>query len=109
MCLRSRDPCWDIPYEFRIKTIFGSLLPPCLICVICVCLRIVVSNTYCVVFLFSSSCVHYGLSILIAPSVFFSSNNKTLNARLLARVITGYAITRNGAAAEIFCARLQSF
>ena len=34
-----------------------------------------------------------------------SSNNKTLNARLLARVITD-AITRNGAAAEIFCARL---
>ena len=48
-----------------------------LIYVICVCLRIVVSNTYCVVFLicFSSSCVPYvlifsGLSILIAPSVF---------------------------------------
>ena len=37
-----------------------------------------------------------------------SSNNKTLNARLLARVITD-AITRNGAAAEIFCAHLQSF
>ena len=33
----------------------------------------------------------------------FSSNNKTLN-----EVITD-AITRNGAAAEIFCARLQSF
>jgi hypothetical protein len=33
----------------------------------------------------------------------FSSNNKTLNG-----VITD-AITRNGAAAEIFCARLQSF
>jgi hypothetical protein len=37
-----------------------------------------------------------------------SSNNKTLNDRLLARVLTD-AITRNGAAAEIFCARLQSF
>jgi hypothetical protein len=34
-----------------------------------------------------------------------SSNNKTLNARLLARVTR----VRNGAAAEIFCARLQSF
>ena len=45
--------------------------------VIYVCLCIVVSNTYCVVFLFwlSSSCVLYvarfsGLSILIAPSEF---------------------------------------
>ena len=35
-------------------------------------------------------------------TLYTSSNNKTLNARLL-------AITRNGAAAEIFCARLQSF
>ena len=46
----------------------------CLIDVICVCLRIVVSNTYCVVFLFcfSSSCVPYvaslsGLSIFDCP------------------------------------------
>ena len=47
--------------------------------VICVCLRIVVSNTYCVVFLFclSSSCVPYPMlpvsiycPFLIAPSVF---------------------------------------
>ncbi len=51
----------------------------CLIYVICTCLRIVVSKTYCVVFLFclSSSCVSYvasfsGLSIVIAPSVFSS-------------------------------------
>ena len=43
----------------------------------CVCLRIVVSNTYCVVylFLFTSSGVHYVVSfssssILIAPSAF---------------------------------------
>jgi hypothetical protein len=38
-----------------------------LIYVICVCLGIVVSNTYCVVFLFcfSSSCVHY------VPNIFF--------------------------------------
>ena len=78
---------------------FGSSLPPvvcrtisgclqnnlrlfvaqgsCLIYVICVCLRIVMSNTYCVVFLFcfSSSCVPYvvnvsGLSIIDCPSVF---------------------------------------
>ena len=61
---------------------FGSSLSPvvcrrALIYVICVCLGIVVSNTYCVVFLFclSSSCVldvasFSGSSIFIAPSVF---------------------------------------
>jgi hypothetical protein len=50
----------------------GSSLSPvvcrrALIYVICVCLGIVVSNTYCVVFLFcfSSSCVHY------VPNIFF--------------------------------------
>ena len=44
-------------YDFRIKTTIGSSLPPscwwegpCLICVVCVCLRVVVSVTYCVVF-----------------------------------------------------------
>jgi hypothetical protein len=59
-------------YDLRIKTMFGSSLPSvvCLIYIICVCLRIVVFNTYCVVFLFSS-CVHYvasisGFSFLIA-------------------------------------------
>ena len=61
----------DVRYDFRIKT-FGSCLPPvvCLIYVICICFCIVVSNTFCVVFLlsFSSSCVPYiasfsGLSI----------------------------------------------
>ena len=50
-------------YDFRIKTICGSSLPPvvyrgkgdsCFIDVVCVCLRIVASNTY---FCFSSSCV----------------------------------------------------
>jgi hypothetical protein len=65
-----------------------------------------VQHILCCVFIFFVLCT---LWIVIAPSVFFSSNNKTLNARLLARVITGYAITRNGAAAEIFCARLPSF
>jgi hypothetical protein len=56
-----------------------------MIYVICVCLRVVVSNTYCVVFLFcfSSSCVPYiasfsGLSILIAPSV-FSNERKDMD------------------------------
>ena len=52
-------PCCDVRYDFRIKTTFGSFLPPvvcrrgsCHIYVICVCLRIVVSNTYFVLFLF---------------------------------------------------------
>jgi len=57
--------CSGVRYDFHIKTMFGSSLPPvlcscaCLIHVICFYLRIVVSNTYCVVFLlcFSSSCV----------------------------------------------------
>ena len=51
----------------------------CLIYVICVFLRIVMSNTYCAVFLlcFSSSCVPYvasfsGLSIFDYPSVFYN-------------------------------------
>jgi hypothetical protein len=46
--------CCDVRYNFRIKKMFGSSLPlvACLIYVICVCLRIVVSNTYCVVFCF---------------------------------------------------------
>jgi hypothetical protein len=75
----------DVRYDFRIKTMFGSSLPP-VVCMrahvllgysICVCLRIAVYNTYCVMFLFwfSSTCVPYvasspGLSFLIAPSVF---------------------------------------
>ena len=59
---------------------FGSSLPPvvckegsCLINVICVCLRILVSNTYCVVFCFEFRClVPYvtsfsGLSICDCP------------------------------------------
>ena len=59
-------PCCEIRYVFRIKTMFGCL------CVggsltnydICVYLHIMVSNTYCVVFLFcfSSSCVPYVVS-----------------------------------------------
>ncbi len=56
-------PCCNVIYDFRIITIFGSSLPPvvcrraheCLIYVMCVCLRIVVSNIYCVVFLFCLS------------------------------------------------------
>jgi hypothetical protein len=52
----------DVCYDYRIKTMFSSSLPPvvcrrahCLIYVICVCFRIVVSNTYCVVLSFCFS------------------------------------------------------
>ena len=58
--------CCDANYDFRMKTMFifnTSCLQegPCLDQNICVCLCIVVSNAYCVVFLlcFSSSCVPY--------------------------------------------------
>jgi hypothetical protein len=71
----------DVRYDFSIYTMLGSSLPPVVcrggsrhIYVICVCLRIVVSNTYCGVLfvLFSSSCVPYvdsssGLSIFSCP------------------------------------------
>ena len=61
-------PYWDVRYDFRIKTMFSSSLSPVVcrrarvlspvIYVISVCLHIVVSNTYCVVFVFLSwSCV----------------------------------------------------
>jgi hypothetical protein len=58
-------PCCAVRYDFHIQTIFGSSLPPVVsrrahlylryMCLLC----IVMSNTYCVVFLFclSSSCV----------------------------------------------------
>jgi len=39
-------PCCDVYYHFRIKTMFGLSVDLCLIYVICVCLLIVVSNTY---------------------------------------------------------------
>ena len=65
--LMSLCSCWDDHYYFHIKTMFCSYFIPiclwegsCLIYVICVCLRIVVSNSYCAaVFLFclSSVCV----------------------------------------------------
>jgi hypothetical protein len=47
--------CDTLLHHPCIKMMFGSSLPPvaCLIDVICVCLRIVVSNTYCVVFFVS--------------------------------------------------------
>jgi len=58
-------PCCDVRYDFRIKTMFDSSLPA----VVCSSAHVLftlfvfayVSNTYCVVFLFSfsSSCVPY--------------------------------------------------
>jgi hypothetical protein len=69
--------CCYVRYYFRIETMFDSTFNTscsweglCLLYVICVCLRMVVSNTYCYVFLlcFSSSCMDW--PFLIAPSVF---------------------------------------
>jgi hypothetical protein len=59
------------PHTHYVRFVFTSscyLEGSCLIYVICVCSRIVMSNTYCVVWIFSSSCVSYvpnfsGLSI----------------------------------------------
>ena len=74
--------CCDVRYDFCIKTMFGSSLPP-VVCnsthvlntVICVCLRVVVSNIYSVVFL-RLVCPMLPISlvcpILIVPTV--SSN-----------------------------------
>jgi hypothetical protein len=69
----------DFSLYFAINSIKKQIVftSSCLIYVVCVCLCIVVPNTYCVVFLFcfSSSCVAFvasfsGLSFLIASSVF---------------------------------------
>jgi hypothetical protein len=69
MCLYVLSSLLWCPLRFHIKTMFGSSLPPVvcrsvhvnLIYVICGCLRIVVSNAYCVLYLFcfSSCCVPY--------------------------------------------------
>jgi hypothetical protein len=67
----------------------------CLIYVICVCLCIVVSNTYCVVFLlcFSSSCVpyatiFYGLSCFDCPfSILMEGQNEQTNDDLISKLI----------------------
>ena len=79
---------WRFPHKNDVRFDFTS---SCLkegarlIYVICVCLRIVVSNIYCVVFYFcfSSSCVSHvgcfsGLSILISPSVFSNDYSNKL-------------------------------
>ena len=70
----------DVRYHFHIKTMFGSSLPSamedsCLIYIICICFRIMVSNTHYVVFLFFFILCTYvsnfsGLSFLITPSLF---------------------------------------
>jgi hypothetical protein len=70
----------DFNYNFHIKTMFGSSLPQ-IVCrrahvfiyIICVCLRIVVSNAYCVVFLRLVSPVlpvSLDCPFFVAPSVF---------------------------------------
>jgi hypothetical protein len=60
--------------EKKLFTTGISMYLHAVIYVICICLHIVLSNTYCVVFLFcfSSSCVHHvasfsGLSIFYCP------------------------------------------
>jgi hypothetical protein len=76
LTILSTISCYD--YNFRIKNdvrfVFTSSClweGSCLIYVICDYLRILVSNTYCVMFLFcfTSSCVPY-CPFVIAPSVF---------------------------------------
>jgi hypothetical protein len=53
-----RVPCCDVGYEFHIQTMLGSSLPPvickaaCLVFFIYAWLRILVPDTFCVVFLF---------------------------------------------------------
>ena len=57
-------PCCDIRYDFSMNRMFGSSLPPVvwthvLFTLFVLCLRIVVSNTYWVVFFFVL-CILYG-------------------------------------------------
>ena len=62
--------CCDVLHDFHTKTMFGSSLPPVVgrrpyvLFMLFVFACVVVSNTYCVVFLFCFSlpCVHYGAS-----------------------------------------------
>jgi hypothetical protein len=55
MCLYILCYVFDVHYDFCIQALFGSSLPP-VVCrryhalFICVCLRIVVSSTYCVMY-----------------------------------------------------------
>jgi hypothetical protein len=69
-------PAWkDVRFVLSIRLFVGGL--SCLIYVICVCLRVVVSNTYCVGFCFFFLHLVYPMMtvsldcpFLIAPSVF---------------------------------------
>ena len=93
MSLRSELWCYDVLCDFRIKRCSVRLClqwfvgVSCLLYVICVCLRIVVSRAYCVVFLscFSSSCmlpVSMDCPCSISPSVFSNvySDSRTTNS-----------------------------
>jgi hypothetical protein len=72
-------PCCNVRYDFHIKTMFGSSLP-LFVCrrtffyVICVCLRISLSNTSCFVFflrlVYPMLPVSLDCPFLIAPSLF---------------------------------------
>jgi hypothetical protein len=56
------------------RSVHLNLQGSCYIYVICICLRIVVSNAYCVVFLLclSSSCVPYVVSVHFGVSLLYS-------------------------------------
>jgi hypothetical protein len=61
LCVRVLSSCSDVRYDFRIRTIFGSSLPPvvCLIYVILLCVftfRVLCCD---VRFVFTSSCLSY--------------------------------------------------
>ena len=59
-----------IQFVFTSMQLFVKGRGSCLIYVICVCLRIVVSNTYCVVFFFVLCCHCLGFFSFYNPSVF---------------------------------------
>jgi hypothetical protein len=63
-------PCCYVSYDFHIKNVCRGLMS---YYVICICLHIVESSTYCVVFLFclSSACVLY-LSVYLDCPLFIA-------------------------------------
>ena len=85
-----------------------------LIYVICVCLGMVVSITYCVAFLLclSTTCVPYfdsfsGLSILIAPSIFFFLLNRELRDSRFPSILNSYYTSE--CKCEIVCKDVSAF
>ena len=85
-----------------IRVVMSAFTSSCLVYVSCACLRIGMSNSYCVVFLLclSSSYEHYvtsfsGLSILIAPLVFFNIYSMIMQAY-------HHALTSSGIFKECF-------